>query len=94
MNIGIHIDGVLTDVERATIDYGTKMCVEENLPINIDVSKYNTNKAFSWTEEQENKFWNKYIEKYFEEVAPREFISEIIKKLQDEGKVKETQDKL
>ena len=59
MNIGVDIDGVLTDVERAVIDYGTKMCVEENWQINIDISKYNTNEAFNWTEEQENKFWSK-----------------------------------
>ena len=82
MNIGVDIDGVLTDVERAIINYGTKMCVEENWQINIDVSKYNTNEAFQWTKEQENKFWKKYIEKYFTETEPREFIAEITKKIQ------------
>ena len=32
MNIGVDIDGVLTDMERMAIDYGTKMCVEKNIP--------------------------------------------------------------
>ena len=39
MNIGIDIDGVLTDLEKAIIDFGTKMSVEEKWPIKIDVSK-------------------------------------------------------
>ena len=33
MNIGVDIDGVLTDLERMALDFGTKMCVEENIPI-------------------------------------------------------------
>ena len=35
MNIGVDIDGVLTDLERMALDFGTKMCVEENIPIEI-----------------------------------------------------------
>ena len=37
MNIGIDIDGVLTDIEKFMIDYGTKFCLEEGLEVNIKV---------------------------------------------------------
>ena len=85
MNIGIDIDGVLLDLERFSIDYGTKFCIEENLDIKINIQEYWEGLKFNWTEEQENKFWNKYIIKYFKQYQPREFASEIIKKLKKEG---------
>ena len=85
MNIGIDIDGVLLDLERFAIDYGTKFCIEENLDIKINIQGYWEGLKFNWTEEQENKFWNKYIIKYFKQYQPREFASEIIKKLKKEG---------
>ena len=85
MNIGIDIDGVLLDLERFAIDYGTKFCIEENLNLKINIQEYWEGLKFNWTEEQENKFWNKYIIKYFKQYQPREFASEIIKKLKKEG---------
>ena len=85
MNIGIDIDGVLTDLERMTIDFGTRMCVEENCPINIKLSEYFETKKFNWTEEQSEKFWNKYVVGYVTESNPREFAQEVIAKLQEEG---------
>ena len=85
MNIGIDIDGVLLDLERFAIDYGTKFCIEENLNLKINIQEYWEKLKFNWTEEQENKFWNKYIIKYFKQYPPREFASEIIKKLKKEG---------
>lgn len=85
MNIGVDIDGVLTDYERITIDYGTKMCVEENWPINIDLRKYYESEKFNFTEEQEEKFWNRYLVEYVTKTNPRAFSAEIIGKLQQEG---------
>ncbi len=85
MNIGIDIDGVLTDLERMALDYGTKMCVEEGIPIDIDLSKYYENERFQFTEEQEERFWNKYLVEYVAESSPRKFAPEIINKLQEEG---------
>ena len=61
LNIGIDIDGVLTDMEREVTDYATKMCVEEGLPIEVDVSKYYETDSFNWTQEQSDRFWNKYL---------------------------------
>ena len=85
MNIGIDIDGVLTDLERATIDYGTKLCVDENWPITLNLNEYWDTKAFNWTEEQSEKFWNKYLVKYIIESPARAFAQEILEKLQKEG---------
>lgn len=85
MNIGIDIDGVLTDLERMALDYGTKMCVEEGIPIDIDLNKYYENERFKFTEEQEERFWNKYLVEYVAESSPRKFAPEIINKLQEEG---------
>ncbi len=85
MNIGIDIDGVLTDLERMIIDFGTKMCIEENIPININLGEYYEVPKFGWTEEQAIKFWNKYLVKYVTESNPRAFAPEIIEKLQQEG---------
>ena len=84
MKIGIDIDGVLTDLERTTIDFGTKMCIEENWPITIDLSKYWEVEAFGWTSEQADKFWNKYLVEYVTQSPARRFAKEIISKLREE----------
>lgn len=85
MKVGIDIDGVLTDMERFLADYGSKYCVENNLPINIEKVEYDEFKTFNWTEEQGIKFWNEYIIYYATKYPAREFASEIIKKLKEEG---------
>lgn len=85
MNIGIDIDGVLIDLERFVIDYGTKMCIEKQWPINIRLEEYWEGKKFSWTEEQEEEFWNEYLEKYVLETKPRMFAKEIIEQLIQEN---------
>ena len=85
MNIGIDIDGVLTDMEREVTDYATKMCVEEGLPIKVDVSKYYETDTFDWTQEQSDRFWNKYLVPYVVESNARKYSKEIIEKLGSEG---------
>ena len=85
MNIGIDIDGVLTNYEKEQIDYGIKLCVDEGWPINIDLSKYHEKDVFNWNQEQANKFWNKYIIKYFQQTPVKTFAPEVIEKLKQEG---------
>ena len=85
MNIGIDIDGGLTDLETATIDFGTKMCIEKNWTITMDLSKYLEVEAFGWTSEQADKFWNKYLVEYVTQSPARRFAKEIISKLREEG---------
>lgn len=85
MNIGIDIDGVLTDFERQVLDYGIKTCVEEKWPINVDVNRYLEVDAFNWNDEQAQKFWSKYMIKYLTESPVRTFAPEVIERLQKEG---------
>lgn len=85
MNIGIDIDGVLTNYQKEVLDFGTKMCIDEGWPIEIDVSKYHENEIFNWSEEQDIKFWNKYIIEYFKNTPIKNFASEVIAKLRQEG---------
>ena len=85
MNIGIDIDGVLTNYEREQLDYATKLCVDEGWDIDIDLGKYHETDTFNWNQDQANKFWNKYIIKYFSETPVRTFAPEVIEKLRKEG---------
>ena len=86
MRIGIDIDGVLTDIETFLLDYGSKYCVENNIPLNIaEEIDYDESKTFGWTDEQAIEFWNEYIIHYFTEYKPREFAKEVITKLKEEG---------
>jgi len=85
MRIGIDIDGVLMDIERFIVDYGTKFCAENNLPIEVNLGKYDKCKMLNLTEEQAVKFWNKYLVYYATKYQPRDFASEIVNKLKEEG---------
>ncbi len=85
MNIGIDIDGVLLDFEREAVNLGTKMSVEENWPIDIDLSAYWDIQLFNWNDEQAKKFWDKYFIRYLKESTVRKFAPEVIEKLQQEG---------
>ena len=84
MNIGIDIDGVLTDMEREITDYATKMCVEEQIPIKVDSTQYYESDSFDWNQEQVDKFWNKYLVPYVKEANSRKYAKEIIQELRKE----------
>ena len=85
MKIGIDIDGVLIDLERYVIDYGTKMCVEKQWKINLKLDEYFEKERFFWTDEREEEFWNTYLEDYVLKTNPREFSKEVIEKLRKEN---------
>ena len=85
MRIGIDIDGVLTDVGQFSTDYLSKYCVENNIDFDIGESSYSATKMFNITKEQENSFWDKYLEFYAKKEKTRPFASEVIKKLKEEG---------
>ena len=84
MNIGIDIDGVLTDMEREITDYATKMCVEEQIPIKVDSTQYYESDSFDWNQEQVDKFWYKYLVPYVKEANSRKYAKEIIQELRKE----------
>ena len=85
MNIGIDIDGVLTDIDKFILEYGSKFCIEENIPLKINVGKYDEIETFNWNEEQFQKFWNQYLVYYVKEYKPRIFAQEVILKLKQKG---------
>lgn len=85
MNIGIDIDGVLTDLEKFMIEYGTKFCLEESLEINIKKISYDERETFNWSQEQADKFWDKYFTGYVINEPQRKFASEVINKLREQG---------
>lgn len=85
MRIGIDIDGVITDIETFVKDYGAKFCVDEGIEINISYGNYDEAKSLNLTQEQTDKFWNTYMKYYSTKYNPREFASDVIKKLKSEG---------
>ena len=85
MRIGIDIDGVLTDIERFMIDYGSKFFIDNNIPLNIKPGFYDDVKMLNCTEEQAVDFWREYIIYYFSEYRARDFAAQIIKRLKKEG---------
>lgn len=85
MRIGIDIDGVLTDIERFMLDYGSKYCVENNININISLGEYDDTKMFNCSEEQAIEFWRKYIIDYFSNYPIRDLAKEVINKLKEEN---------
>ena len=85
MRIGIDIDGVLTDIEQFVIDYISKYCVENKIKYNIGDYDYNYSKTFNITDEQEEYFWNEYLEYYAINEKARPFAAEVINKLREDG---------
>lgn len=85
MRIGIDIDGVLTDVEKFSVDYFSKYCVENDIDFKIVGSNYEVYKSFNVSKDYENAFWKEYLEFYAVNEKARPFASEVIKKLKEEG---------
>ncbi len=85
MNIGIDIDGVLTDIEKFMIDYGTKFCLEEGLEINIKQIDYSELITFNWTQEQADRFWKRYFSGYVINEPHRKFAPDVINKFREQG---------
>lgn len=85
MKIGIDIDGVLTDIEKWQLDYGSKFYYENYNKGIINPKGYETNEIFDSDIKCDDLFWNKYFKEYSINVEPRKFASEIISKLSNDG---------
>lgn len=85
MRIGIDIDGVLTDIERFQLDYGSKYCFENNIGEIINPKGYKIFEIFREDKKMNMDFWNEYRELYGTKEKIRPFASEIIKKLKEDG---------
>ena len=85
MKIGIDIDGVLTDLSRFYLDYGAKYVFENNMEKISNPNGYELNEILGLTEEERKQFWKKYDEFYTKKIYTREFASEVIEKLKNDG---------
>ena len=85
MRIGINVDGVLTDIERWQLDYGSKYFLSNHNREIANHKGYEAMAIFNVEAESEINFWNKYLKLYVTKEPPRPFASEIIKKLKKEG---------
>lgn len=85
MRIGIDIDGVLTELRRFHIDYGSKYCFENGIDFEINFGSFDIASTFNITKDQEKDFWDKYLDFYAREEKIRPFAKEVIDKLKEEG---------
>ena len=84
MNIGIDIDGVLTNNDDYLMDTVSKYIWENNLegikrPYEYDYKKWD------WNQEILNKYREKYFWEYCQKEPARKYASEVIQKLKEEG---------
>ena len=85
MKIGIDIDGVLTDVERWQLDYGSKFYYERYQKEIVDFEGYDTNQIFNVDDKLDEEFWREYFKEYSLNVEARKFANEVIDKLKQDG---------
>lgn len=85
MRIGIDIDGVLTDIERFQLEYGSKYFYEKHKVKIVNEKAYYSKDVFGITKDDDVIFWRNYFKKYMREDNPRMFASEVINKLKNEG---------
>lgn len=85
MRIGIDIDGVITDIEKWQLDYGSKFYFENYNKKIVNPKGYETTDIFDVDSKYDDEFWHKYFKEYSINVEPRAFVSEIFDKLRSEG---------
>ena len=85
MNIGIDIDGVLTDVEQYQLDYGSKVLFELYHKGVANGEQYDLTEIFDIDKNLDNTFWKKYLYDYATKEPARKFANEVTKKLRDDG---------
>ena len=84
MNIGIDIDGVLTNDDDYFLDYTAKYCYENNLKSFVNPNLYEY-KKLNWDKNTINDFRIKYFLNYIKNEPARKFASEVTKKLKEDG---------
>ena len=80
MNIGIDIDGVLTNIEAWQNESAAKYMYEKYNKSIINASGYDTSEIYGVTKEQDKKWWFESYEEYMKEPA-RKYASEVTNKL-------------
>ena len=81
MRIGIDIDGVLTNVSRFQLDYGS-MFFNKRV---VNPNAFEIRDIYDVSEEEEKAFWDKYLEVYATTYPARFFASEALKRFHEMG---------
>ena len=84
MNIGIDIDGVLTNEDEYILSCTSKYCYENNLEGLANPNSYEFSKL-NWSKEIIDDYRKKYFDEYVDNAPTRLFESEVIKKLKNDG---------
>lgn len=90
MNIGIILDGVLTNLEQFQFDYGSKFYFDKEVtlrnPRGYEISDifYKHGNALKDSKRRKG-FWETYYEYYLMEEMPRPFTSEVLEHLKRHG---------
>lgn len=85
MNIGIDLDGVLTNYRQFAIEQGQKYCRENNKGQLVNPEAYYMKDMYNWDEETDYDFWIKNIFSYATENPAIQGASENTKKLKEDG---------
>lgn len=84
MRIGVDIDGVLNDVGRFELDYGSKFYVLQTGKHMTNPNGYGSDKIFGGTSKEDNTFWAEAIYDFVKYPA-RDFAGEVLDRLRSEG---------
>lgn len=85
-NLGVDIDGVITNIQDYVFEYGAKFAYERGYNLKeIRKTLYATPSIFNWSEDVDDEFWFAILEQYSREERPRIFASEVLHKLKEDG---------
>lgn len=85
MRIGVDIDGVLTDLERFLLDYGSEFYIK-NTERHLECPNvYGSKKIYNANDEEDLNFWERMATKYNGDETPRRFAVEVLNLLKSEG---------
>ena len=92
MNIGIDIDDTIAKTSEM-MDIFAQKFTEEELKRNFTINEINVNdpywakQTYSWSDEENDKFWEMYYEKIMEELEPKEDVIDSINHLAKSNKI-------
>lgn len=88
MNIGVDIDGVLTNIQDYVFEYGSKFSYKNGKNLkNLEKNKYETSEIFNWQNDEDRTFWDEIFTNYAQNERPRFFASEVLKKINEKHKI-------
>lgn len=85
MKIGIDIDNVITNTNEYMIEKAKKYNIENNIDTKMKEDAISIKEMFSWTDEINKDFENKYLRQMNKEVSCKKNVQEILFKLKEDG---------